>query len=73
MQQVQGGIQQAQSASQQVASQIGSVIDGVTGGLQTTATSILTQVSSFPSCANAQTAKVASIVNQTGKLLYKFY
>ena len=73
MQQVQGGIQQAQNASQQVGSLIGSVIDGVTGGLQATATRILTQVSSYPRCANQQTANVTSIVNQTGILLYKFY
>jgi len=72
-QQVQAGIIQAQIAFQQVGSRIASVINNVTAGLQATATRILTQVSSFPRCANEQTAKVASIVNQTGILLYKFY
>jgi len=72
-QQVQTGISQAQSITQEVGRQIASVIANVTAGLQATATTILTQVSRYPTCASAQTANVQNIVNQTGMLLYQLY
>jgi butyrate kinase len=72
-QQVQAGLNQAQSIIQGVGSQIASVIANVTAGLQTTATTILTQVTNFPGCATAQTASVQNLVNQTGMLLYQLY
>jgi hypothetical protein len=68
-QQLQAGIIQAQG----VGSQIVNVIANVTAGLQTTATTILTQVSNFPLCATAQTTNVANIVSQAGMLLHQMY
>jgi hypothetical protein len=72
-QQVQAGIIRAQNIIQALGNQIASVIANVTTGLQATATTILTQVNRYPTCANEQTAKVGSIVSQAGMLLYHLY
>jgi short-subunit dehydrogenase involved in D-alanine esterification of teichoic acids len=70
-QNVQAGISEAQRIIQRVGNQTASVIANVTAGLQTTATTIITQATRYPTCATAQNASVANIVSQAGMLLHQ--
>ena len=70
---VQAGINQTLNTIQGVGSQIASVVANVTAGLQATATTILTQVTRYPTCATAENANVQNIVSQAGMLLHQLY
>jgi hypothetical protein len=72
-QQIQGGIIQAQSMIQGMLSQVAGATANVAAGMQSTATAIITQVSSFPVCATAMTVNVSSVMSQAGMLLHQLY
>jgi hypothetical protein len=68
VQQIQGGVLQAQNMMQGVQNQTASVIAALTAELQARAKAILTQLDSIRGCAATQGPVVANITAQAGML-----